>query len=137
MSRVAEPFDRREAIRRLEEGRVVLFAGGTGNPFFTTDTAAALRAAEVGAELLVKATKVDGVYDDDPMTNPSARRFEELSYMDLIRGRLEVMDASAVTLCMDQGLPVIVLDLGREGSLVRAICGEKEGTRIGGRNHGP
>jgi len=132
MPRIADPFVPGVAVRALEEGRIVLFAGGTGNPFFTTDTAAALRAVEIEAELLVKATKVDGVYDEDPVQNPKARRFERLEYMDLIRGRLAVMDATAVTLCMENRLPVVVLDLKREGSLVRAICGKREGTWIGG-----
>ena len=127
---VAEPFLRRVAVSHLEKGRAVILAAGTGNPFFTTDTAAALRAAELGCEVLLKATKVDGVYTADPKKDPSARRFEELSYMDVLNGRLRVMDGTAITLCMENRLPVVVFDLFEEGNLERVVRGEDLGTRI-------
>ena len=130
MHAVAEPYIRRRAIRHLEKGRVVIFGGGTGNPYFSTDTAAALRSMEIDAELLIKATKVDGVYDCDPMTNPNAVRFDHLTYMDAINRRLEVMDSTAISLCMDNNLPILVLNLWSQDDLRRAICGEKVGTLV-------
>ena len=130
MHAVAEPYIRRRAIRHLEKGRVVILGGGTGNPFFSTDTAAALRAMEIGAEVVIKATKVDGVYDSDPKTNPYAVRFEHLTYMDTINRRLEVMDTTAITLCMEHNLPILVLNLWNPESLRLALHGEKTGTLI-------
>jgi uridylate kinase len=128
---VAEPYIRRRAIRHLEKGRVVLFAGGTGNPFFSTDTAAALRAVEIGADVLLMAKHgVDGVYDDDPRQNPHARKFATLSYMDAISRRLAVMDATALTHCMENGLPIVVFDLAAPDSIVRAMLGEPLGTLL-------
>ena len=127
---VAEPFLRRVALSHLAKGRAVILAAGTGNPFFTTDTAAALRAAELGCEVLLKATKVDGVYSADPKKDPHARRFEELSYMDVLSKRLRVMDGTAITLCMENRLPVVVFDLFEEGNLERVVRGEDLGTRI-------
>jgi uridylate kinase len=132
MAQVAEPYIRRRAIRHLEKGRVVIFAGGTGNPFFTTDTAAALRAVEIGAEVLLKATKVDGVYDADPLTNPGARRYAELEYADLLRDQLKVLDAAAVSLCMENDLPIVVFDLNQPDNITRVAAGEPVGTRISG-----
>ena len=128
---VAEPYIRRRAIRHLEKGRVVIFAAGTGNPFMTTDTAAALRAIEVGADILLMAkNKVDGVYDSDPRVNPKAIKFDHLSYMDALNRRLSVLDSTALSLCMDNHLPIVVFDLMRPGSLARLIDGESIGTRI-------
>jgi uridylate kinase len=131
MRAVAEPFIRRRAIRHLEKGRVVIFAAGTGNPFFSTDTTAALRANEIGAEVLLKATKVDGVYDADPMKNPAAKRFDRLSYMDALKDRLNVMDSTAFSLCMDNKIPIIVFNLFKRGNIKRAILGERIGTIVG------
>ena len=129
---VAEPYIRRRAIRHLEKGRLVIFAAGTGNPYMTTDTAAALRAIEVGAEVLLMAkNRVDGVYDADPRKEPGARRFQTLSYMEAISRRLEVMDSTALALCMENDLPIIVFDLTAEDSVVRAMRGEGVGTRVG------
>jgi uridylate kinase len=130
MHAVAEPYIRRRAIRHLEKGRVVILGGGTGNPYFSTDTAAALRAMEIGAEVLIKATKVDGVYDSDPMKNPQAVRFEHLTYMETINRRLEVMDSTAISLCMDNHLPILVLNLWQPDVLRCAIRGEKVGTLV-------
>lgn len=130
MRQVAEPFVRRRALAHLEKGRVVLLAGGTGNPFFTTDTAAALRAVELGCEVLLKATKVDGVYSADPLQDPSAERFSELSYMDVLERGLKVMDGTAITLCMDNRLPVVVFDLFEDGNVERVVKGENLGTTI-------
>ncbi|MFP4394101.1 MAG: UMP kinase [Anaerolineales bacterium] len=130
MREIAEPYIRLRATRHLEKGRVVIFGAGTGNPYFTTDTAAALRAAEIGADLLIKATKVDGVYDDDPKTNPDAKRFEKLSYLEALNMQVRVMDSTAITLCMDNHLPLIVLDLWQESSLVQALDGASVGTLI-------
>ncbi len=130
MRAIAEPYIRLRAIRHLEKGRVVIIGGGTGNPFFTTDTAAALRAMEIDADLLIKATKVDGVYSEDPRQNPDAQRFERLTYMQSLNLRLGVMDATALSLCMDNDLPIIVLDLWQPGSLERAVLGEPVGTMI-------
>jgi uridylate kinase len=127
---VAEPFVRRRALAHLEKGRVVLLAGGTGNPFFTTDTAAALRAAELGCEVLLKATKVDGVYSADPKRDPKAQRFVELTYMQVLERRLKVMDGTAITLCMENRLPVVVFDLFVEGNIERVVKGEPLGTTI-------
>jgi uridylate kinase len=117
-------------MRHLEKGRVVIFAGGTGNPYFSTDTAAALRAMEIDADLLIKATKVDGVYDSDPKLNPLARKFERLTYIDAINLRLGVLDSTAISLCMDNNLPIVVLDLWQAGSLLQAVQGEAVGTTI-------
>jgi len=130
MRSVAEPYIRLRAIRHLEKGRVVIIGGGTGNPYFTTDTAAALRAMEIDADLLIKATKVDGVYSEDPRQNPDAERFEHLSYMKALNMRVGVMDATAISLCMDHDLPIIVLDLWQPSSMERAVMGEKVGTLV-------
>jgi uridylate kinase len=130
MRSVAEPYIRRRAIRHLEKGRVVIFGGGTGNPYFTTDTAAALRATEIGAEILIKATKVDGVYDSDPKRNPNAKKFDKITYIDAINQRLQVMDTTALTLCMENKLPILVLNLFDESVLPRAIQGEALGTLV-------
>ena len=130
MRQVAEPFVRRRALTHLDKGRVVILAGGTGNPFFTTDTAAALRAVELGCEVLLKATKVDGVYSADPEEDPSAERFSELRYMDVLEQGLRVMDGTAITLCMENRLPVVVFDLFEEGNVERVVKGEKLGTTI-------
>ncbi len=128
----AEPYIRRRAIRHLEKGRVVIFAAGTGNPYFSTDTAAALRASEIGAEVLLKATKVDGVYDSDPMLNPNARYFPELSYMEAIERRLKVMDTTALSLAMENKLPIIIFNLTTRGNIKRVLAGEKVGTLVTG-----
>jgi len=130
MRTVAEPYIRRRAIRHLEKGRVVIFGGGTGNPFFSTDTAAALRATEIGANVLIKATKVDGVYDCDPSTNPKAKKFDNLSYIETLNLRLEVMDSTAVSLCMENKLPILVLNLWDAKTLPDAIQGKNVGTLI-------
>ncbi len=132
MNEVAEPYIRRRAIRHLEKGRVALFVAGTGNPYFTTDTAAALRAVEINAEVLMKATKVDGVYDKDPMSNPDARRYAELGYADLLRDQLKVLDATAVSLCMENDLPIVVFDLNHPDNIRRVATGEPVGTLISG-----
>lgn len=130
MRAVAEPYIRRRAIRHLEKGRVVIFGAGTGNPFFSTDTAAALRAIEVDADVLIKATKVDGVYDADPQKNSHAQKFDHLRYIDLLNLRLEVMDSTAISLCMDNHLPILVLNLWDATALERALLGERVGTLI-------
>lgn len=130
MRSVAEPYIRRRAIRHLEKGRVVILGGGTGNPYFTTDTAAALRATEIGADVLIKATKVDGVYDSDPKHNSGAKRFDKISYIDAINLRLQVMDTTALTLCMENKLPILVLNLWDETALPRALSGEPVGTLV-------
>src|SRR5271165_7017637 len=130
MAQVAEAFIRRRAVRHLEKGRVVIFGGGTGNPYFSTDTAAALRANEIGAEVILKATKVDGIYDSDPKKNPKAKRFAEISYLDALQRQLQVMDSTAFSLCMDNKMPIIVFDFGREHNLRRVVMGEKIGTRV-------
>ena len=132
MSEVAEPYIRRRAVRHLEKGRVAIFVAGTGNPYFTTDTAAALRAVEIGAEVLLKATKVDGVYDADPMTHPDARRYAQLEYADLLRDQLKVLDAAAVSLCMENDLPIVVFDLNQPDNITRVAVGEPVGTLISG-----
>ncbi len=130
MRAVAEPYIRGRAIRHLEKGRVVILGAGTGNPYFTTDTAAALRAMEIDAELLVKATKVDGVYDSDPKVDPNARRFEHLSYIEAINLGLRALDGTALTLCMDNQMPIVVLNLWQEASLKKTILGDNQGTLI-------
>jgi len=130
MQRVAEPYIRRRAIRHLEKGRVVIFVAGTGNPYFTTDTAAALRAIEIGADTILKATKVDGVYSADPMKVKNAKKFRHLKYIDVLKKRLKVMDATAVSLCMDNKLPIIVFNLNKEGNIRRVVLGEKIGTLV-------
>jgi uridylate kinase len=130
MHAVAEPYIRRRAIRHLEKGRVVILGGGTGNPYFSTDTAAALRAMEIGADVLIKATKVDGVYDSDPMVNPNAVLFKRLTYMETINRRLQVMDSTAISLCMDNNLPILVLNLWDADALRLAIMGEAVGTLL-------
>ncbi len=130
MAQVAEPFIRRRAVRHLEKGRVVIFGGGTGNPYFSTDTAAALRATEIGAEVILKATKVDGVYDCDPVKNPKARRFSKISYLDALQKQLKVMDSTAFSLCMDNKMPIIVFDFFRPHNLKRLVLGEKLGTLV-------
>jgi uridylate kinase len=127
---ICEPYIRRRAVRHLEKGRVVIFAGGTGNPYFTTDTAAALRAAEIHADVILKATKVDGVYDRDPMKHPDAVRFDAVSYMEVLQRGLRVMDSTAVSLCMDNDIPIVVFDLQVDGNIRRVLSGEKIGTRV-------
>jgi uridylate kinase len=130
MRELAEPYIRRKAIRHLEKKRVVIFGAGTGNPYFTTDTTAALRAMEIGSEVVLKATKVDGIYESDPKKNPSAKRFEELTYLEVLQRRLEVMDSTAISLCMDNRLPIIVFDLGAKGSLKQIVEGKAVGTLV-------
>lgn len=130
MEELAEPFIRRRAIRHLEKGRVVIFAGGTGNPYFTTDTAASLRAIEIEADAILKGTRVDGVYDDDPHTNPNAKMFQTLSYLEVVNRGLRVMDTTAVTLCMDNNLPIVVFNLTKRGNLKRVLLGENIGTKV-------
>ena len=130
MQQIAEPYIRRRATRHLEKGRVVIFAAGTGNPFFTTDTAASLRAVEIGAQVILKATNVDGVYDADPKTTSNAKRFEELGYIEFLNRHLKVMDATAITLCMENGLPIIVFDLNTRGNIKRVVSGESIGTIV-------
>ena len=136
MQELAEPFIRRRAIRHLELGRAVIFVAGTGNPYFTTDTAAALRAMEVGAEVIFKATKVDGVYTADPLKVPQATKFDELSYIEVLNRKLEVMDSTAISLCMDNSFPIVVFDLMEKGSFKRAVMGEKVGTLVRGERDG-
>jgi uridylate kinase len=130
MRQIAEPYIRRRAVRHLEKGRVVVFACGTGNPYFTTDTAASLRAMEIGADVLIKGTKVDGIYDSDPKKNPSAKKFEVLSFMNVLQNRLKVMDAAAISLCMDNELPIVVFDVGVDGGLQKLVMGEPIGTLV-------
>ncbi len=130
MRTVAEPYIRRRAINHLRKGRVVILGAGTGNPYFSTDTAAALRAMELGAEVLIKATKVDGVYDSDPKTNPEAVKFDKLSYIDVLNRRLNVMDSTAISLCMDNEMPILVLNLWDDSALQSALHGEKVGTMV-------
>jgi len=132
MREVAEPYIRRRAIRHLEKGRVVIFAGGTGNPYFTTDTAASLRAIEIGADVILKATKVDGVYDADPLLHKGAHKYDELTYLDVLKKRLKVMDATAISLSMDNNIPIIVFNLKRRGNVKRVVLGEKVGTKVKG-----
>ena len=130
IAKVAEPYIRRRAIRHLEKGRVVIFVGGIGSPFFTTDTTAALRAMEIGADVVLKATNVDGIYDDDPATNRQAKKYTSLSFSDVLKKGLKVMDATAVSLCMDGKMPIIVFNLNRQGNIKRAVCGEPVGTHV-------
>ena len=131
MNQIAEPFIRRRAIRHLEKGRIVIFAGGTGNPYFSTDTAAALRAMEIKADVILKATQVDGVYDADPKLVPDAKRFSEISYMEILKRGLKVMDSTAISLCKDNNLPIVVFKLGEHGNIRRVILGEKVGSLVG------
>lgn len=133
MKELAEPYIRRRAVRHLEKKRVVIFAAGTGNPYFTTDTAAALRAMEIGAEVIMKATKVDGVYDSDPVKNKDAKKYDELSYIEVLQKGLKVMDATAISLCMDNNLPIIVFNLKTAGNIKKAINGNKVGTIVRGK----
>ncbi|MCX6128933.1 MAG: UMP kinase [Proteobacteria bacterium] len=130
MQELAEPYIRRKAIKHLSKGRVVIFAGGTGNPYFTTDTAASLRAREVSAEIILKATKVDGIYDRDPKLDANAVKFEEISYIDVISKNLQVMDATAITMCMESGIPIRVFKLGEPGCVKRAVTGQDGGTLV-------
>jgi uridylate kinase len=132
MQEIAEPYIRRRAVRHLEKGRVVIFGAGTGNPFFTTDTAASLRAAEIGAEVILKATKVDGIYTADPNKYPDAVRYETLTYLDVLKLGLQVMDSTATSLCMENNLPIIVFDLTRRGNIRKVVCGEPIGTLVKG-----
>jgi uridylate kinase len=132
MAQVAETFIRRRAVRHLEKGRVVIFGGGTGNPYFSTDTAAALRANEIGAEVILKATKVDGIYDSDPKKNPDAKRYAEITYIDALKQQLKVMDSTAFSLCMDNKMPIVVFDFFRPHNLKRVVMGEKVGTLVTG-----
>lgn len=131
MKTIAEPYIRLRAIRHLDKGRVVIIGGGTGNPYFTTDTAGALRAMEIGADVLIKATKVDAIYDDDPAKNPDAKRFDRLSYIDTLNLRLRVMDSTAVSLCMENDMPIVVLNLWEEDSVKQLVLGKRVGTMIG------
>lgn len=135
MNQIAEPYIRRRAVRHLEKGRVVIFAAGTGNPFFTTDTAAALRAMEVRSQVILKATRVDGVYDHDPLIHKNARKFERLSYIEVLNRGLKIMDATAISLCMDNHLPIIVFNLTQKGNITRVVLGQKIGTIIGGNKN--
>ncbi len=130
MQELAEPYIRRRAVRHLEKSRVVIFGGGTGNPYFTTDTTAALRAMEIGSEVVIKATKVDGIYDSDPKKNPAAKKFVDITYLDVLQKRLEVMDSTAISLCMDNKLPIVVFNLNEAGALRRLIQGEAVGTLV-------
>jgi uridylate kinase len=132
MKQVAEPFIQRRAVRHLEKGRVVIFAGGTGNPYFTTDTAASLRAVEIKADIILKATKVEGVYDKDPVRCSDAKMFTEISYNDILTRHLKVMDATAISLCRENNLPIIVFNLQKKGNIKRVICGKDMGTRVRG-----
>ncbi|MBU0571900.1 MAG: UMP kinase [Candidatus Omnitrophica bacterium] len=130
MHELAEPYIRRRAIRHLEKGRVIIFVGGTGNPYFTTDTAAALRAVEIGADMILKATKVDGVYTKDPVKHKGAKKFDKLDYMEVLAKKLKVMDATAISLCMDNDLPIVVFNIKKKGNLKKAVEGKKIGTVI-------
>jgi uridylate kinase len=132
MQEIAEPYIRRRAVRHLEKGRVVIFGAGTGNPFFTTDTAASLRAIEIGAEIILKATKVDGVYNADPNKDKNAVKYEQLTYLDVLKQGLKVMDSTATSLCMDNNLPILVFDLTSTGNIKRVVCGEQIGTLVRG-----
>jgi uridylate kinase len=132
MREIAEPYIRRRAIRHLEKGRVVIFAAGTGNPYFTTDTTASLRAMEIGAEVILKATKVEGVYDSDPARHPDARKYDELTYLDVLKKQLKVMDSTAISLCMDHRIPIVVFSLKERGNIKRVVLGEKVGTEVKG-----
>ncbi len=131
MQALAEPYIRRRAVRHLEKGRFVIFGAGTGNPYFTTDTAAALRANEINAQIIMKATKVDGIYDSDPMKNPNAKRYERLSYLEVLQQNLKVMDSTAISLCKDNNLPIMVFNMHEKGNIRRAVSGEPIGTVVG------
>jgi len=133
MARVCEPYIRRRAVRHLEKGRIVILAAGTGNPYFTTDTAAALRAIETGADVILKATKVDGVFSSDPMLDPQATFFPRISYLDILNRGLKVMDSTAISLCMDNRLPLVVFNVGTVGNLLKVVAGEPVGTLVGER----
>ncbi|MHB1126596.1 MAG: UMP kinase [Bacillota bacterium] len=137
MRQIAEPYIRRRAIRHLEKGRVVIFAAGTGNPYFSTDTTAALRAAEIEAEVILMAKKVDGVYDSDPVNNPNAKRFKKLGYIEVLNKGLGVMDATATSLCMDNNIPLIVFGLNNKGNILKVIMGEEIGTYVGREHNDP
>lgn len=130
MDKVAEPFIRRRAVRHLEKGRIVVFVAGTGNPYFSTDTCAALRASEMGAEVIMKATRVDGVYDKDPEKHPDARKYDEISFIDALKQRLNIMDSTAFSLCLDNNMPIMVMNMNRKGSIRKAVLGEKIGTLV-------
>ena len=130
MAEIAEPYIRRKAIRHLEKGRIVIFGAGTGNPFFTTDTAASLRAMEINAQVIMKATKVDGIYDKDPMKYPDAVKFDKITYIDVLNRGLQVMDSTAISMCMDNKLPIITFDLHKQGNILRAVMGEQIGTLV-------
>lgn len=130
MAEIAEPYIRRKAIRHLEKGRIVIFGAGTGNPFFTTDTAASLRAMEINAEVIMKATKVDGIYDKDPVKYPDAVKFDKITYIDVLNRGLQVMDSTAISMCMDNKLPIITFDLHKQGNILRAVMGEQIGTLV-------
>jgi uridylate kinase len=132
MREIAEPFIQRRAVRHLENGRIVIFAGGTGNPYFTTDTAASLRAMEVNADVIIKATKVDGVYDSDPIKNKNVVMYKKISYIDVLTNNLKVMDATAISLCRDNKMPIIVINMQKKNNIRRVICGEEIGTYVGG-----
>jgi len=132
MNQIAEPYIRAKALSHLEKGRVLLLGGGTGNPYFTTDTTASLRAMEIGAEIILKATKVDGIYDSDPMLNKRAHRYDELNYLDVLKKQIKVMDATAISLCMDHKIPIIVFSLKKKGNIKRVVLGEKVGTKVRG-----
>lgn len=130
MAEIAEPYIRRRAIRHLEKGRLVIFGAGTGNPYFTTDTAASLRAMEINAEVIMKATKVDGIYDKDPKKHADAKKYDQISYIDVLKQGLQVMDSTAISLCMDNKLPIMTFDMGKAGNVLRAVCGENIGTVV-------
>ena len=132
MAAIAEPYIRRRAIRHLEKGRIVIFAAGTGNPYFTTDTAAALRAMEISADIIFKATKVDGIYDKDPFKNTNASKYEDISYTDVLKNKLNAMDAAAISLCRDNKIPILMFNLNTSENILRAVCGEKIGTIVSG-----
>lgn len=132
MKELAEPYIRRRAVRHLEKGRVVIFAAGTGNPYFTTDTAASLRAMEIGADVILKGTKVDGVYDRDPMKDDGAKRYDEVTFINVLKDELKVMDSTAISLCMDNNLPIVVFSIKEPGNVKRVVCGEKVGTLVRG-----
>jgi uridylate kinase len=134
MKELTEPYIRRKAIRHLEKGRIVIFAAGTGNPYFTTDTAAALRAMEIGADVILKATKVDGIYSSDPMKDPSAKKYNTVTYIDMLKRGLSIMDSTAVSLCMDNNLPIVVFNLKGNGNIRKIIGGKKIGTLVRGNN---
>jgi uridylate kinase len=132
MREIAEPYIRRRAIRHLEKGRVVIFAAGTGNPYFTTDTTASLRAMEIGAEAILKGTKVDGIYDADPLLNKQAQKYDELTYLEVLKKQLRIMDATAISLCLDYRIPIIVFNLKKKGNIKRVVFGERVGTKVRG-----